>query len=405
MANTPSAPDKHRVRWWLVTGVLCAFVATIFTAVSVIRFLDLAVYRAAGQAVLHGIDPYGPGLLARLPFTYPPAAGWFFAPLAAVPWSVTPYLWSVITLLLLAWVVHRALLVAAPSLTGAQESLTISGIVALSSVSAPVADHLGFGQINIALMAACVYDVVGSGRRTSRRLPQGLLIGFATAIKLTPGIFIVYLLITRRYRAAGIATAGAIALTVVAAALSPHATSKFFGDVFWNLGERVGLGNNAVIGNQSLQGAMLRLLGPDTEKMLWPVLVAVAGLAGLWAARRVFQNRGDLAGSCVIGLLVVVVSPVSWTHYLVWLIPLLVLLVSSRRRGEQVVAIVITVALLARTHRLGGDFSLTANDWFSKIGAALLANSYLLICVAVIVYLAVTPRRASSTSSHTDRVL
>ena len=39
------------------------------------------------------------------------------------------------------------------------------------------------------------------------RWPRGALIGLATAIKLVPGVFIVYLLITGRRRAAGVAAA------------------------------------------------------------------------------------------------------------------------------------------------------------------------------------------------------
>src|SRR6185503_21371042 len=68
----------------------------------------------------------------------------------------------------------------------------------------PVRETITFGQVNTLLLTLVAGDMllgVARGRRWA-----GVGIGLATAIKLTPGVFILYLLITRRWRPAGVAT-------------------------------------------------------------------------------------------------------------------------------------------------------------------------------------------------------
>ena len=75
----------------------------------------------------------------------------------------------------------------------------------------PARATLGYGQVDILLTAAVLYDL--SLPDTARR--KGMLIGLAAGLKLTPAIFAVYLLVTGRRRAAATAAA-AFAGTVVA---------------------------------------------------------------------------------------------------------------------------------------------------------------------------------------------
>lgn len=109
-------------------------------------------------------------------------------------------------------------------------------------------DHLGWGQINVMIMALVLADVLG---RISW-LPKGVGIGLAAGIKLTPGLFIVYFLIGKQWRAAttaGLTFAGTVLL---GAGLRWDATWTFATVVLPDLGSRVGLGDPWVIGNQSV---------------------------------------------------------------------------------------------------------------------------------------------------------
>ena len=95
------------------------------------------------------------------------------------------------------------------------------------------------------------------GRPAVRRAPQAARwpasgIGLATALKLFPGIFIVYLLVTRRWRAArGGQRDGRGRATLLAAAVAPRASWQFWTDALWAT-DRVG--RTDYTGNQSLHG-------------------------------------------------------------------------------------------------------------------------------------------------------
>lgn len=176
------------------------------------------------------------------------------------------------------------------------------------ALTGPVFDHLGWGQIGLPLMALCVVDIC---RPPYRWLPRGVLIGVAAAIKLTPAVLIGYLLFTRRRRAASWAVLSVVVCTAGGWLVAPAASREYWTVLIWHLSDRVGVGDNAVIGNQSLQGALLRSVPVG---LVTPVWLGVAGLvltAGLIAAVRAQRVRGDLAGLTVAALVSIVVSPVS----------------------------------------------------------------------------------------------
>jgi alpha-1,2-mannosyltransferase len=97
--------------------------------------------------------------------------------------------------------------------------LVLVAAVPLALCTEPVRQTLGFGQVNLWLFALVLLDLVVLGRTGSRWAGAG--VGIATAIKLTPGLFIVYLLVTGQWRAARTATVTTAALTGGAFLLAP----------------------------------------------------------------------------------------------------------------------------------------------------------------------------------------
>jgi alpha-1,2-mannosyltransferase len=389
-------PCRARLGSIVAIALACAVCTAVFTAfTTVVPPIDLRTYQAIGWAMLHGIDPYGTVPGTELAFVYTPFAAWLFTPLAlfpplaAVRWQSLSLLWGFSSLALLAWMIRRTLLLtpgwtAAPN--GARTTAAVIVSVALATPGGPISDHLGFGQINIALMAACFYDFVGP-RDRPRRIPQGVLIGLAAAVKLTPAIFVVYLMLTRRLRAAGVAIASAVAVTIATAVVSAHASGMYFLGLIWHLESRVSLENPEPIGNQSLKGAFVRLLPDHLVLPLWIVAVLVAGIGGLWLSRMAWQCRGDVAGACTAGLVSVIVSPVSWIHHLVWLIPSAVLLGFSILPRDRMVAIAAVLLTLARTPRLGEIWSHHTGSWLPDAAAMVLQDSYLLLMVGIVLWL------------------
>ncbi len=151
----------------------------------------------------------------------------------------------------------------------------------------------------------------------------GIGIGLATAIKLTPGVFIVYLLVTKRWRAALTASATAAGATLVAAALAPDASRVFWTDALWNT-DRVGM--PAFISNQSLNGAVSRLNAEDPSMLLWGL--AVLAVLAVWAVRvrKAVAVGDERTGFALTGVVGCLISPITWVHHLVWLIPAVLLL-------------------------------------------------------------------------------
>jgi alpha-1,2-mannosyltransferase len=284
---------------------------------------DVRVYWWGGQqAAAGGGALYAPG--APLSFTYPPFAALLFAAGADASLSVLKAALTAGNLAGL--VVLCGLSLGAAGVRRRPE--TVFAVSALALLTWPVAYTLHLGEVNLILAALIGADLL---RRRDGAWWQGIGTGLAAGIKLTPLIFVAYLALTGRLRAAATA-AGAFALTVAAGFIWLPARSRTYwlGGVFDN-SRRVG--NPANPSDQSLAGAVARLAGTgDPPRTWWLVAALAAGLAGLavavWAHRRGHRMAGFLC-CAVTGLLV---SPVAWTHHWVWAVPMLVWLTAAARR-------------------------------------------------------------------------
>lgn len=386
---SPAVLSRRSVPVVVLAAVVCAAIASAVLSFSTIGPYDLEVYHAAGYSLLHGVGLYGDAFPHNLPFTYPPFAAWPFVLLVPLPWGLTVWLWTFVTLVLLGWVIVMAFDRLLPGRPWPR-AVAVSGLLIAFGLTSPLVDHLGFGQINVLLMAMCLADLLGA---RPKWLPAGVLIGLAAAIKLVPGLFIVYLLVTRRFRAAAVAvTTGAVA-TLAGFVVSPSDSWLYFTDLLWHLDARVGLNNNATIGNQSVQGALLRLLPAGEVRAVWLVVSVVALVLGMWAAHRAYVVRGEVAGAAVTGLVAVVVSPVSWPHHLVWLVPAIAVLVGNGRRWVPVAGgVLVWLLLIGRTHRLGQLLIDEHPGGALLVAGEVLRNSFLLACIALVVALGFSRR-------------
>jgi alpha-1,2-mannosyltransferase len=179
---------------------------------------DLEVYLLAGRAFGRGADIYAAGfghaLATPLPYTYPPS---WAAALSLVAWLPGGWLglgWTILNVALLLWVTrvsYRAFLDGQGAAGGrARLRRGHHGVLGAG------AERLDLGQVGILLLAMVLADTTRGAR-----LPRGVLVGAATAIKLTPGVFVAYWIATKRWRAAGTAIASAIGIWVVTALLRP----------------------------------------------------------------------------------------------------------------------------------------------------------------------------------------
>lgn len=287
--------------------------------------IDLDVYRWGGHAARTTTHLYDDKYANFLSFTYPPIAAAIFVPLADINFNALRVLVSLASIASLAvciWVVFGALGRArADRLT-----LTLA-VTAIAVWLEPVQQTLKFGQINILLMALVLVDLCQDDAR--RR--KGIGVGIAAGIKLTPAIFVVYLIVTRRFRAAATAVGSFISTVIIGFALLPHESSRFWFDRLFLDADRVG--GVAYVANQSLHGAFVRVAGGTAAADPWWLLAAIPVAAlGLWLATRRSMAGNEIHGILLCALTGLLVSPVSWSHHWVWIAPALAVAVDYSLR-------------------------------------------------------------------------
>jgi alpha-1,2-mannosyltransferase len=282
--------------------------------------LDLRIYLWGGGLVRHGDDPYRYRYVRGLQFTYTPFAAWTFSAIAYAKAQIVKVALtaaSIAALVAVLWLTWGAL--GYPRSQRRLSATLCSAAVAL--LLEPVWQTLSFGQVNLILMLVIVADMCLPGDRRWKGIGVGLAAGF----KLTPLIFIPYLLLTRRFRAAAVASATFLVTIGVSLLVMYAAGEDYWLDGLFLNSRRIG--NLHYVGNQSLNGALLRLLGnvaaAGTYRLLAMGLTAIAGLLlAAWASRR----GHDMGGLVICALTGLLVSPVSWSHHWVWVAPGLVVL-------------------------------------------------------------------------------
>ncbi|MEU0965174.1 glycosyltransferase 87 family protein [Streptomyces sp. NPDC005917] len=348
---------------------------------------DLVVYRAEGEAVVHGADLYGFTVTEwRLPATYPPFAAVLFVPTTWIPVPALKVAFLAGNALLLAWLVALSARLAgrtAPPLP------VLCTATALALWLEPVFQTLLFGQINLAIACLVLWDLT----RPPGARAKGLALGIATGIKLTPAIFIAYLFLTARRKEAATATASFAATALLGALLLPSATVDFWTRRLFEPGR---VGKAWIVDNQSLQGLIARVSATEAPGLAWALPATALAATGLWLATRTRRghgdhgNLGDRWGILITAFTALLISPISWSHHWVWCVPLLAVLLAEART-----ALALTAAALftARTMWLlphQGDLDLHLPWWQQPF-----ASPYALLGLALLAGAAVALRRHS----------
>ncbi len=340
------------------------------------RFFDMVIYHDAIRWWLSGGELYGYAapVQGQLGFTYPPFAAFVLMPVAFVPAATAGWLIAGAGVLALT-VVLAVLVTPIAARHGRSPAAVLAIALPLALVTEPVRQTLGFGQVNLILFALVALDltVLRGGRWA------GVGVGIATAVKLTPGLFIVYLLVTGQWRTARTATATVAALTGCGFVLAPGESARYFGELLWRTG-RVGAVD--AVTNQSLAGALARLGAGGW----WLVLTLIVLVVGLHRARLAHRDGDEVTALTLTGLTANLISPVSWTHHLVFL-PVAVLLLAdlALRHGR----------LRHAAAALGVYAVCVVSPIWLGSGHPLPGNAFTLVLLALVVALPVTAAPAA----------
>jgi len=305
-----------------------------------------------------------------LPFTYPPFAALIFYPLSTVPFGLVALAWQLGIIAALYGVVRVSQRLIGVAAGAGHRAAMLWTAVAIWTE--PLRSTFDYGQINVVLVLAVLWAAY-----STRWWVSGLLVGVAAGIKLTPAIAGVYLVGMRRWAAAALAFAVFAATVALSVAVIGQQARYYFTDLLGDAGRIGPIGTSF---NQSWRGGVSRILGHDAG--YGPVVlagIAVTAVLAVLAWRALAgddaerseaeeaantapagddaerseaeeapntapagddaEHRDRLGSLLVVELFGLLISPISWTHHWIWLVPLMIWLLDGpwrTRRGARV---------------------------------------------------------------------
>jgi len=256
---------------------------------------DFAIFRRAGRAVLHGHSPYVHPTLKLLAandrFVYPTP---FAIPF--IPFTFTPEKVAAVGFLALS----VAAVLASVWLLGVRDWRCYG----VSLLGLPVFGSLGVGSIGPFLLLLCAL-----GWHFRNRTVAGVPLALAAVAKLFLWPLLVWLLVTRRFRAfaASLATIGAI--LVLWASVDAEGMRRYL--------QTIRLLNEVQRWKSySVQSLLISLHVPAFTSELAAGVVGVAAVSVLVLLRR----NGDRTTFAAAVASALIATPILWTHYLVLLL-------------------------------------------------------------------------------------
>lgn len=341
----------------IVGGILAVVSASSKMINSSLATGDMESYLHAARSILAGQDIYAtpsrPLEAGGLYYIYPTLLAVLFIPFALLPVPVSIVLWSVLNILLLAWVVrafYEAMTGSSLSALAFDERWTIV-FFALLPPSRFILHHLFYGQANIVMMAVTVFGL--KQIKAGKPLRGAITVGLSIAIKAMTYPFALWFLLTRKLRAVAGVVVGAVAgFLLPALVLGFNTNWNYLTWWFRNvaLSPEVNSAKVPLYVNISIQAQLYRFFGdaagfvfrgrphyvtmyrlPESTLHVLEGLLTVVmlGVIALYWYR--FRNAGELVshwgGVALILGLISVFTPFAQKHYLVLLVPAFLFLV------------------------------------------------------------------------------
>ena len=264
---------------------------------------------------------------------------WIFRPLAGFDFPTASRIWLTVNALLtlacfwLLWSAHRL-----PALSGQLKNWRMAWFAFLVLTFQPMLSNLWHGQVT-GLIFACFCLSYWLLHR-NRPLAAGLALGLIIPFKFYPALFVLYFAWRRQWRVVAGALVGSLIILLVSLL-----TVGWEGNLayFRVVASELGGGGIPAFNNESISGFLLHAFTRgdvfswlEMETPLWVsglrlgLVLLVIGVV-VWAMRRPPSDTGDetetqdLDLSLVI-LVTLLISPITWYHYYMWLLlPLTIL--------------------------------------------------------------------------------
>ena len=216
--------------------------------------VDLGVYLRLGGRYVFTSHLYSFVLPnTSLPFTYPPFAALLFAPWQRTFTSVglVQAVWTMCNVAALVGVLVLSVRLVKPSLDRVATWRLALALSLPALLLNPVLITIGFGQVNLFVTFLVMWDLLSERRIGKRQMPLGVATGLAAAVKLTPLLFVPYLVLTRRWRGAVTCVLTFGACELVTFAVSPASSRAYWTKAIFKPGRA---GDLSIVDNQNLWG-------------------------------------------------------------------------------------------------------------------------------------------------------
>jgi hypothetical protein len=278
------------------------------------RYLQLDATRSGSNIYV----PFGP-----FGFSYPPGAIILFLPITYMPFLESFVAWTQLSV----WCLAATLLVALrATMRGPwleHIALATWACVVTILLFPPMDAMLSWGQTSTILLLLVTLDLL-----VVRDRAQGVLVGVATALKLYPGVIIVFWLWRKQWRPAITAALTFFVWTAVAWGVWPQNSPLYYLKVVTgsDMSSLESPGFSAI--NSSTTGFFLRLplLSHSAAVTLGSLASVVVVIVGIWVAVCLDRKGYRITTLVVLLCSSVLISPIAWDHYFTF-IPLLVFVV------------------------------------------------------------------------------
>lgn len=256
---------------------------------------DFGIFRTAALAVVHGRSPYVTPSAAAFAhfdkFVYPPVAALLFAPFAALPSEVAR---------VLMFFAGLAAIVAALRVLRVEDWRCYG----LAAASAPAINTLALGALTSFLLLGAAL----AWRYRDKASVMAVATAFTAVVKLFLWPLGVWLLVTRRWRAAAICAGVALVLLLGGWAVIDFAGLRSYPTALHLLEQVEASAGYSVVALLGLSGVA------QTATTVALSILAIVGIA--FAARGADGDRRAFAVAVVASLLT---TPIVWLHYLLLL--------------------------------------------------------------------------------------
>jgi alpha-1,2-mannosyltransferase len=283
--------------------------------------VDFDVYLMGAKQVFTGHLYTSYLVFPRLPFTYPPISTLLFIPFTLMSRVGAQVTWAALSTILLVGFLYCSLGTVRPSWRRPDLVLWSLLLTLPAMLLNPIGMTFSFGQINILLALLVLTDLTKNHfvKKHAVQIPQGVMTGIAAALKLTPLIFVPFLFATKQIRAGCVALITFSICGLVMLIATPSETWSYWTKYVFDA-HRVG--GVVYISNQSLRSTIYRFSHGHAPESLLVVLVLLVGSIGLSTAVWAYRSSSALLGILLCAVTGLLVSPITWAHHLVWIVPI-----------------------------------------------------------------------------------